>query len=183
MNVHAPEETSWVEHAAQGDRDAFARLVDRYWDKVRRFLLGMSGKNHLAEEVAQEAFLKAWTALPTLREPATFRVWLFQIARRCWVDARRRSWAHLRVPMEGELEGKHDGPLMSILDDESQAQLQAALALLPTKFRAAYLLWTQEEMPYAEIASILGISEETARWRVCKARQDLVHTLTAYLHQ
>ncbi len=55
------------------------------------------------------------------------------------------------------------------------------LAQLPSKYRAAYLLWTQEELPYEEIAQILGISEETARWRVCKARQGLVEMMSPYL--
>src|SRR5438128_37288 len=116
--VHAPDELDWVRQAARGDQNAFARLVDAYWDKVRRWLYGMSGKNHLAEEVAQEAFLKAWTSLPTLREPGTFRAWLFQIARRCWLDARRRSWAHLREPLTGDVQSPQSGPLRSILDDE-----------------------------------------------------------------
>ena len=179
--MRSPDESKWVRQAAQGDRDAFARLVDGYWEKVRRWLFGLTGKQHLAEDVAQETFLKAWTALPTLREAGTFRVWLFQIARRCWSDARRRSHGHLRVPLPVEVQGNQPGPLNEIIGEEGQEQLQLALALLPSKYRAAYLLWTQEELPYSEIAEILGINEETARWRVCKARQGLVQTLTPYL--
>ena len=179
--MRAPEETLWVRQAAQGDRDAFARLVDTYWDKVRRWLYGLTGKNHLAEEAAQETFLKAWTALSTLREPATFRAWLFRIARHCWLDARRRSNAHLKVPLPAEVPGNQPSPLSDVIGDEAQEQLSIALALLPSKYRAAYLLWTQEELPYSEIAEILGVNEDTARWRVCKARQGLVQKLSPYL--
>ena len=109
--VRSPEETNWVERAAQGDAEAFARLVDCYWEQVRRWLYGMSGKEHLAEDATQETFLKVWTALPTLHDPSLFRVWVFQIARRCWIDARRRSKGHRRVPLPPEVPTNQPGPV------------------------------------------------------------------------
>lgn len=180
--MRPPDESDWVRQAGQGDRDAFARLVDRYWERVRRWLFGLTGKQQMAEDVAQEAFLKAWIALPTLEEAETFRVWLFRIARHCWLDARRRSHSDLRRPMPTEPGSANPGPLKELLAEEARQQLQIALARLPAKYRSAYLLWTHEELPYAEIAQVLGINEETARWRVCKARQDLAESMTAYLH-
>ncbi|MSQ94983.1 MAG: RNA polymerase sigma factor [Gemmataceae bacterium] len=180
-NVGSPDELNWVRQAAQGDQQAFARLVDAYWEKVRRWLYGLTGKQHMAEDVAQDTFLKAWIALPKLREVATFRVWLFQIARRCWLDARRRSGLYKKLPLPVDVAGNQPGPLSNLIDGETEEQLQIALAQLPSKFRAAYLLWTQEELPYSEIAAIFGVSEETARWRVCKARQSLVQALTPYM--
>jgi RNA polymerase sigma-70 factor (ECF subfamily) len=179
LNVRSPDEINWVRAASRGDREAFARLVDVYWEKVRRWLYGLTGKQHLAEDVAQETFLKAWTNLPTLREMETFRVWLFRIARHCWVDVRRKSKAQRKVALPAEVT-EPSGPLSEILARETREKLQIALDLLPSKYRAAYLLWTQEELPYSEIAAILGVSEETARWRVCKARQSLLQTMTSY---
>jgi RNA polymerase sigma-70 factor (ECF subfamily) len=180
--VQLPQETTWVQQAARGDAQAFARLVDGYWDRVRRWLYGMTGRMHLAEDVAQETFLKAWTALPQLREPHTFRVWLFQIARRCWADARRRSKAARKVPLPPEMPGNQAGPLSDVIEGETREKLELSLELLPSKFRAAYLLWTQEELAYADIAQVLGTTEETARWRVCKARQTLLKLMSGYLH-
>jgi len=180
-NVRSQDESDWVRQAAQGDREAFARLVDRYWERVRRWLYGLTGKAQLAEDVSQEAFLKAWTSLPTLKHADTFRVWLFRIARHCWLDARRRSHSDLKLPMPIDVPATGSGPLNELISDETLEQLQLALAELPSKYRAAYLLWTHEELPYAEIAEILGVNEETARWRVCKARQGLVETMTPYL--
>ena len=116
-----------------------------------------------------------------LKHADTFRVWLFRIARHCWLDARRRSHSDLKLPMPIDVPATGSGPLNELISDETLEQLQLALAELPSKYRAAYLLWTHEELPYAEIAEILGVNEETARWRVCKARQGLVETMTPYL--
>lgn len=177
----ANEEINWVRQAAKGDCKAFGYLVDRYWEPVRRWLYGLTGKEHTAEDIAQETFLKAWLALPALRDMVTFRVWLFQIARRTWIDARRRSGAHKKLALPAEMSSSDPGPLSGLLVDEVQQQVQLALDTLPSNYRAAYLLWTQEELPYVEIAEILNVSEETARWRVCKARQSLLQKLTPYL--
>ena len=181
--MRSQDESDWVRLAAQGDREAFARLVDRYWERVRRWLFGLTGKQQLSEDIAQEAFLKAWTNLPTLqqKEADSFRVWLFRIARHAWLDARRRSHSDLRVPMPIDLHGRETGPLGEAIAGEMLEQLRLALARLPSKYRAAYLLWTHEELPYSQIAEILGVNEETARWRVCKARQGLVETMAPYL--
>lgn len=179
--MSSPQEITWVREAARGNAQAFARLVDCYWDRVRRWLFGMTGKMHLAEDVAQETFLKAWTALPHLRDAESFRVWLFQIARRCWTDARRRSKAARKAPLPIDLPGSQSGPLSDLIDVETREKIEIALEMLPSKFRAAYLLWTQEELPYVEIAQILGTTEETARWRVCKARQTLLKLMSGYL--
>ena len=70
-----------------------------------------------------------------------------------------------------------------LIEVEAREKLEIALEMLPSKFRAAYLLWTQEELAYAEIAQILGTTEETARWRVCKARQTLLKLMSGYLNR
>jgi RNA polymerase sigma-70 factor (ECF subfamily) len=84
--------------------------------------------------------------------------------------------------LPADLDGGEADPLTELLEHEAQQMLQAALARLPTTYRAAYLLWTHEDMPYHNIAQVLGISEETARWRVCKARQMLAKQLRSYLN-
>jgi RNA polymerase sigma-70 factor (ECF subfamily) len=181
--VQLPQETAWVREAARGDAKAFARLVDCYWDRVRCWQYGMTGRMHLAEDIAQETFLKAWTSLPLLRDAGTFRIWLFQIARRCWADARRRSKAARKAALPEDLPGQQPEPVNELIDVEAREKLELALEMLPSKFRAAYLLWTQEELAYVEITQILGTTEETARWRVCKARQTLLKLISGYLQR
>ncbi len=178
--MNATEKT-WILQASQGDRQAFACLLDLHWDPVCRFLHGMSGSSHSAEDAAQEAFCKAWAKLPTLATPETFRVWLFTIARRCWLDGRRRAKHEATQPIPAESVGSGNDPLRAAMEREAFGDLRKAIALLPGKYREAYLLWMQDGTPYSEMASILSVSEETVRWRVCKARQFLVQHLKAHL--
>ena len=177
------EEVEWVRRARQGDRDAFTRLIDLYWDRIHRWLVGLTGRRHTAEDLTQEAFLKAWIALPGLRGDRTFRVWLFRVARNCLLDTERGRRGQLPEPLSTEVETAEPGPLAQVIQEEAQQNLQAALARLPVPQRAAYLLKMQEELSYAQVARILGVSQETARWHVCKARQKLLKEMQAYLDQ
>jgi RNA polymerase sigma-70 factor (ECF subfamily) len=177
---HSPE-NDWVRKARTGDRAAFAALVDRYWDCLRRWLFGLTGKEHLAEDLTQEAFFRAWSALPRLQADVTFVVWLFRIARNCFLDYRRGPHGRQPKRLPADLSGPSADPLGELLHREAQSRLEAALGGLPTHYRAAYLLWTQEDLPYCQIAQVLAITEETARWRVCKARQSLLKEMKAYL--
>lgn len=174
-------EHEWVRRARQGDQEAFASLVDLYWERLRRWACCLTGRADTAEDVTQEAFVRAWAGLPRLTEENRFRVWLFRIAKNCWLDARRGPRGQLPQPLSAGLASKQPEPIESLIEDEGRQMLRAALARLPELYREAYLLWTQESIPYAEIAQILRISEEAARWRVCKARQRLLKELKAYL--
>ncbi|WP_439625361.1 RNA polymerase sigma factor [Gemmata sp.] len=174
------QELGWVRRARAGDRAAFAVLVDRYWDPVRRWLAGLSGQAHAAEDLAQETFLKAWTGLPRLAAPETFRVWLFRIARNEHLALLRSPRSAAGAPPV-DAPDPAPGPPERTEEREAGAALRAAVEKLPEAYRAAYLLWTHEELPYAEIARVLDVTEETARWRVCDARRRLAVAMKRYL--
>ncbi len=180
--MNPADEADWVRQARGGDRAAFTALVDRYWERLRRWLYGLCGKEHLAEDLTQEAFVRAWASLSKLETAETFRVWLFRIARNCLLDNRRGPRGVNPRLLPPDLAGMEADPLDELLENEVRQLVQAALTKLPTPYRAAYLLWTHEEMPYHQIALVLAVSEETARWRVCKARQFLAKKLQAYLN-
>jgi RNA polymerase sigma-70 factor (ECF subfamily) len=179
--VNHPDEAEWVRKAQTGDQAAFALLVDRYWERLRRWLYGLTGRVHASEDLTQEAFTKAWASLPRLQAEETFRVWLFRIARNCLLDSKRGPRGTDAKPLPENLGGKEPEPLGELIDQEAQKMLVEALGKLGTQYQAAYLLWTHEDMPYHQIARVLSITEETARWRVCKARQSLARQLRAYL--
>jgi RNA polymerase sigma-70 factor, ECF subfamily len=176
------EEQNWAGRARAGDRDAFARLVERYWCRVYRWLHGLTMRRHLAEDLTQEVFLRAWSALPQLRQDVRFRAWLFRIARNCLTDSRRDPRSATPAPLPEASADRQPGPEAIVLARESETLLRDACDQLPLPLRAALLLWTQEGLPYADIADVLGITEETARWRVCRARQLLLRRLGAHLN-
>jgi RNA polymerase sigma-70 factor, ECF subfamily len=178
-----PDDQRWVRQAQAGDRLAFAGLVERYWTRVCRWLHGMTHNGDTAEELTQDTFLKAWLALPDLQEVALFRPWLFCIARNCLISARRGPRGAPVHQLPEDAQARYPGPVDAALTTEGQALLRTALAGMPLLFRGPFLLWTQEDMCHADIARALGVTEETARWRVCKARQYLLKELEAYLDQ
>ena len=179
MEVQA-EESDWVRQARAGDQAAFAALVDRYWERLRRWLFGLTSNVHTAEDVTQEAFYRAWCGLPEFKEGGAFRVWLFRIAQNVVTDQRRGPRGIKPRPL-ADVPSSEPEPLVGLLEQEAAQSVRHALAKLPMKYRAAYLLWTQEDLPYHQIAHVLAITETTARWRVCKARQFLLKKLQPYL--
>ncbi len=174
------QEREYVRRARAGDRTAFAALVDRYWNPVRAWLASMTKREHTAEDLAQEAFLKAWTGLPKLAFEKTFRVWLFRIARNEFLAFARSP----RAATPGQLPDAPDptpGPPEQLAEQETRNALRAAIEKLPDTYRDAYLLWTHERLAYTEIAEILDVTEEAARWRVCEARQRLAAAVRRFL--
>ncbi len=169
------EESLLIRGARAGDRQAFARLVERYWDGLFRWLYQVSRDRHTAEDVAQEAFLKAFKGLHTFREGTNFRAWLFRIAHNTFANQRRTS--RPRQPYPDELPSRDEGPLDQALSREALQLVARAVGRLPADFRAAFLLRAEEGLSFRDVGKALGITEETARWRVFKARQKLMTVL------
>ena len=176
----APEEIDWVNRAKLGDRDAFGLLVQQYWQPLCAWLGRLAGHRQQGEDLAQEAFLKAWVNLSQLHEPRAFRVWLFRIARRLLhsTGIGDRSQGLLRhIPAD------QPPPADCIVEKEGTNRLAEEIASLPTHYREIYLLWVQDEWTFSELAEALGLNEATARWRVHKARQILLERLKDWLAQ
>ncbi len=174
-------EGEWVALTRGGDRAAFAALVELYWERIHRWLYALTGQAHLAEDLTQDVFVKAWIGLPKLQADDHFRPWLFRIARNLALDSSKGPRGNARQSMPESVPGREPEPLNTLLEQEAQQLLRAACDRLPKAYRGAFLLWTQEDLPYSEIAQVLAISEETARWRVCKARQFLLKELKPFL--
>jgi RNA polymerase sigma-70 factor (ECF subfamily) len=181
LQVAPVDEQQWLRRARQGDAEAFAALVEWYWPHIYRWLYGMTRRSHVAEDLTQDAFLKAWTALPSLADERAFRPWLFRIARNCFLDSRRGPRAAPVQELPTGITTREPGPVDAVLFREGENFLQRAFERLPAKYLAPLILWTEEEFSYAEIAQALAITEETARWRVCKARSLLLKQLGPYL--
>lgn len=158
--------------AQRGDRRAFAALARRHQDRIFRFLLRLTGSRDDALDLAQEAYLRAWQALPRWRPEAKFATWLFGIARNAAVDVLRRRGTVETVAPE-QLPERPDtaaGPFARLEATERLRLLERALAALSPEHREILLLRETEEMAYEDIATALGVSEGTVKSRLARAR-------------
>src|SRR5579862_2826939 len=103
------DEAGLICSAQAGDREAFAFLVERYWDRLYRWLCHLTRDGHNAEDLAQETFLKAFAALDSFRAGSNFRAWIFRIAHNNFVNQRRATRTN-RQPFPLEWPDDEAGP-------------------------------------------------------------------------
>ena len=168
--------------AQDGDRPAFAALVEHYWERLYRWLYRLTRDAHAAEDLAQEAFLKAFAHLDRFRPGTNFRAWLFRIAHNAFAN-HHRARARQRERLPGDLPAVERGPVEEVLSREALRGLAEAVNALAVEFRAPLLLRVQEGLSFRQIAEVLDLTEETARWRVFKARQKLLKLLAPQQEQ
>lgn len=171
--------------ALAGSQSAFERIVRRYQRPIISLILrvlGEKGDRALAEDLAQETFVKAYRKLAAFDSTRRLSSWLFRIAHNTAVDALRRSKSRGVRPAEGDIT-PDDMPAASVPDPlETQAlgqALEQALDQLRPEFRAAVMLRYEEGLPFDEIAQVLGVPETTARSHVHRARKQLASLLAA----
>src|SRR5207237_2237781 len=87
----AGAESEWIQAAQAGDRRAFARLVEAYWDRLHRWLYHLTRDRHQAEDLVQETFLQALAPLGPFRPASNFRAWLFRIGHTRLLNLKRRE--------------------------------------------------------------------------------------------
>lgn len=174
------EEPELIRDAQKGDRAAFAILVERYWDRLYRWLYHLTRDAHAAEDLVQETFLKAFAALARFQAGTNFRAWLFRIGHNNFVNL-HRSRSQNRQQLPPDLPVRDEGPVELTLSREAMQHLADAVAKLPTEFRAAFLLRIDEGLSFKQMAAVLDTTEETARWRVFKARQKLLQAIAPEL--
>lgn len=173
----AGEETEWIEAAQKGDRGSFARLVDKYWDRLFRWLVNLTRDSDRAEDLTQETFLKALAAIGSFRPGSNFRAWLFRIGHNNFVNLKRSEKRTKYSLPEDAAAPETNTAFGGASDREALAAVSRALEGLGEEFRAALVLHVQEGLAYKDVAKILNTTEETARWRVYKARQRLLKVL------
>lgn len=150
---------------------AFEKLVDRHQTWLVRFLLHLLGGRSDAEDIAQDAFVRAFLAIEECGDGSRFRGWLRVIARRLAFNHRRdaRTRAHYEE-RSGVLAPDHaGGPALQI---ESRELLEAVLTDISYPYREIMVLRFVEELPLKEIADLLEIGESAAKMRLSRARQE-----------
>jgi len=175
------EEAEWIRAAQAGDRSAFARLVERYWDRLYRWLYHLARDRHTAEDLTQETFLKALAAVKSFRAGSNFRAWVFRIGHNNFVNQKRSERRTKHQLPEDAAAPEMGSAETSAENREALETVQRAVSELPSDFRAALLLRVYEGLSFRDIAKALSTTEETARWRVFKARQKLMKVLSPEL--
>ena len=179
-----PESPEVLERLRRGDPRAFETLVATYQQRVFGVALRMLGSRAEAEEVAQEAFLRAHRGLAEFRRDARLSTWLYSIASRLCLT--RLASAERRYGRAGEetllrLRSGDADPASALEQGELEAALQRAIAELPEDRRLVVILRDLEGLTYEEIAAALELPIGTVRSRLHRARMDLKEKMERFL--
>jgi RNA polymerase sigma-70 factor (ECF subfamily) len=151
-----------IEACRRGEREAFDRLVERYQRHVYRLCYRYVNNHEDANDLAQEAFLKAWRAIGRFRGESSFSTWLYRIAVNACLNFRA-----LRRPATQELPEALADPVPGALaraeSDDAARLVRAAVARLPEKQRATLILKVYHELTHEEVAEVLGSTVGTVK--------------------
>jgi RNA polymerase sigma-70 factor (ECF subfamily) len=158
-----------VQRVLAGDVDAYAALVDRYYDRCARFAIRMLGNRDDAEDALQATFLRAYRALGRYQERDKFSAWLYRIlANQCRTLAARRSHRE-RVFVREEAVLLNAPDTASPWTGEDEEFVQRVLSELDPLLREAFLLKYVEELSYEEMAALTGVGVSALKMRVKRA--------------
>ncbi len=170
-------ESSLMQRARAGDKDALSRLFAEHVPTVHRFAMRMCRDEERARDIAQESMLTALKSLDAFRGDASFSTWLFTIARSHCGKARRRAD---REPLHDQPEGPSDAvasseplPDVQVAHGQVSDVVEAALAALDPGDREVVLLRDVEGLPARDAAEVLGISVPALKSRLHRARAAL----------
>jgi RNA polymerase sigma-70 factor (ECF subfamily) len=182
--VTAEDDATLIERCRAGDAAAFEPLVEKYRQRVWRLAFNVLRDREEAWDVAQEAFVRAWQALPAFRGQAAFYTWLFRIVMNVASDrararaARGRAFGTERIPEEDwdrvlvDRPGE-SSPAAAAAGAQERERIERALATLPEHHRRIVVLSDIEGLSYKEIADVLEIPMGTVMSRLHNARKRL----------
>lgn len=177
-----------VDRFKNGDQSAFDEMVSRYWDRIYSMVHQLLRNTQDAEEVTQDAFIRAHRGLVNFRGDSAFSTWLYQIATNL---ARNRYWYWWRrkrdktISFEQPIGIDGEGTLADIIPAEVETpdditvtqefvdRIGHAMEKLGAKHREILILRNVKNLSYEEIAEILGISVGTVKSRIARARESL----------
>ena len=181
-----------VDRFKNGDEAAFNEMVSRYWDRIYGMVHQLLRNQQDAEEVTQDAFIRAHRGLVNFRGDSAFSTWLYQIATNL---ARNRYWYWWRrkrdktVSFDQPVSADNDTPLSEVFAAEVETpgditvthelvdRIASGMDKLSAKHREILILRNVKNMAYEEIAVILGISVGTVKSRIARARESLRATM------
>lgn len=167
--------------ARKGDQEAFAQLVRDNERRVYTLALRMCGSPEDALDLAQETFLRAWSALPNFRGGSSFSTWLYRLASNACVDLLRREGRHRAAAgpslddEELRLETADPAPTPQEAAEraELRRQIENGLRALPAEYRQVLILREMHQLSYEEIGQTLSLDPGTVKSRISRGRKRL----------
>ena len=179
-------EQTFIQRAQKGDQDAFAALVEEHQRYIYNLAWRVLKDEEEALDLAQETFVRAWTALPNFRGQSQFRTWLYRIATNlCYnrLPNLRRSLIDLGDDVIADLPETDltlDNPARGYESSELRAYLHTAIENLDENYRLLISLRYQNELPYEEIARMLNLPLGTVKTGLFRAKEQLRRALERY---
>jgi RNA polymerase sigma-70 factor, ECF subfamily len=167
----------------KGDQDAYGEIVELYKDKVYQISYRMLGNRHEAEDIAQEAFIRAFINIHSFNIDLKFSTWLFRIATNLCIDRIRKKKPDYYLDAEvagtdglnmySQIPSKTDMPEKEIESLELEETIQREILKLPEKYRTVIVLKYIEELSLIEISKILNLPIGTVKTRIHRGREAL----------
>jgi RNA polymerase sigma-70 factor (ECF subfamily) len=188
-----PDEAVLVERARKGDLSAYDDLVRRYQERIYATLYNMTSNHEDANDLAQEAFIKAFQAIKSFKGGSSFYTWIYRIAVNRTINflKQRKNRTHLSLN-DLDFNAEHDPDLVALVSDktprrevqlsELQEKLNAAMQKLSEDHRLVVTLHDIQGLSHEEIGEIMNCNIGTVRSRLFYARQQLQALLSEYLN-
>jgi len=173
--VEAIDDKQLMGSAAKGDKIAFSKLFEKYYQGILNFFWRLVWDHAKAEEFAQDVFLKLWKNRRHYHGSGKFSTYLFQIAKNHWINYLRRKQrykAFLDTRTE-ELKRSDSNitpsPEKELAEREIEEIVKDAIGELPENYRVPFILSRYNNFKYGDIAEILEVSPRTVEWRISEA--------------
>ena len=172
--------------AQKGDREAFGMLVENFQVRIFSFCYQFFRDRDVATEMSQETFLRAFRYIKKYDPKRKFSTWIYSIAKNICIDEKRKMDRSRSVSIDdvnpSSFSLSHPGqhhmdPSQITLQLEDRMHLEEAITHLPEKYRAAIILCYFQELPYQEVADILGLSLNLVKVRIFRAKKQLLEIL------
>jgi RNA polymerase sigma-70 factor, ECF subfamily len=172
-----------IKEVLKGDQNAFAEIVELFQDKLYRVCYRMLGNKHEAEDIAQEAFVRAFINIHTFDTNRKFSTWLYRIGTNLCIDRIRKKKPDYFLDAEvagteglnmySQIASTDELPEEEVLKMEMQDRVQYEISRLPDKYRAVIVLKYMEDLPLQEISDILEMPLGTVKTRIHRGREAL----------
>jgi len=186
------EDKRLIEQALSGDEKAYESLLNKYRNLVFSIMLKMVRNKQEAEDLTQEAFMKAFSSLATFNDEFAFSTWLMKIASNNWIDFLRKRKLRtysIHEPVQYKDEKieidipDHDPtPEKTLIQSERNRMIEETIQALPERYRYVIILRHKEEKSYEEIAEIMNLPLGTVKAQIFRAREILNKNLKEILN-